>query len=134
MAFMQWSENMSVENLTIDQQHQQLITMVNAVYDAMHSGKGEHIVAETVAQLAQYTRTHFAHEERYMQQIGYPELGQHQQIHRNLIARVKDIQDTLASGRHFSSVTLGNFLKDWLTKHIMNHDQKYAAFATAVTS
>lgn len=134
MPFIQWSEKMSVGNATIDQQHKTLIDMINTVYDAMGRGKGDNVLSETMKKLVQYTKSHFAHEEKYMQQMGYPEFEQHQRIHRELTKKVQDICQKISEGQYYSSVTLGGFLKDWLTSHIMNVDMKYVAFSKAGVS
>lgn len=130
MAGIQWSEKMSVGNNIIDQQHKKLVQMVNSLFDAMAQGKGDQVLEPTIKELAIYTKTHFDYEEQFMRQIGYPQLEEHQQVHRDLLGKVKGIYDKIAAGEHYSSVTLAGFLKEWLTKHIMGVDQKYAAFST----
>ena len=129
MAFIQWSENVSVDNFIIDQQHKKLVEMVNSLYDAMSNGTGSDILEDIIESLISYTQNHFAHEERFMQSIGFPELAQHKRLHQDLSRKVKDIYARISSGQHVSSVSLANFLKDWLTAHILCDDQKYAHYA-----
>ena len=127
----EWSEKMSVGNMTIDQQHKTLITLVNTIYDAMGRGKGDEVLEETVSKLTVYVKNHFTHEEKFMRQCGYPGLAAHQQTHRGLTEKVQEISQKMKAGQKFSSVSLAGFLKDWLVNHIMMEDKKYAAFAGA---
>lgn len=129
MAFIQWSENMSVGNHIIDQQHKNLVKMVNTVYDAMGQGKGDEVLKPILKALVDYTKSHFSHEEQFMKQIGYPNLVQHQQIHQAFTQKVQDVYAKVTAGQHVSSVSLAGFLKDWLVSHIMSEDKKYAMVA-----
>jgi hemerythrin len=133
MAFIQWSENMSVGDKRIDGQHRTLIDMINKLYDAMSSGKGDNVIQPTMVSLITYTKNHFAYEEQFLQQIGYPELAAHKRLHQDLITKVQDFQGKLSAGQRLSPVALGGFLKDWLTSHILNQDKKYSVFMYQTT-
>jgi hemerythrin-like metal-binding protein len=128
MAFLEWSEKMSVGDARIDGQHRTLVDLVNKLYEAMSGGKGDDVIGPTMTSLITYTKNHFAHEERFMQQIGYPQLEAHRQLHQNLTVKVQDMQSRIADGQRFSPVALAGFLKDWLTSHILSEDKKYTAF------
>ena len=73
MALFEWSEKYSVGIREIDDQHKKLIGLVARLQDAMREGKGKAVLDKVLAELIQYTRTHFAAEERIMQTNGYPD-------------------------------------------------------------
>ncbi len=129
-----WSDNMSVGNMMIDQQHKRLVEMVNTIYQAISQGKGDEVMNDTLSGLITYTKNHFIQEEKFMQQIGFPGLAAHQKIHQDLTAKAQDIADQIKAGKRVSSVTVANFLKQWLTDHIMKEDMKYAAHNRASVS
>ena len=54
---------MSVRRL--DEQHQKLFALLNALHDAMRQGKGQALVQGTLRELTNYTVTHFRTEEDY---------------------------------------------------------------------
>ena len=56
------------------------------------------------------------------------ELNGHKQIHHNLLAKVGEFGKTINTGS-FDSVALVAFLNDWLVKHIMGVDMKYARYS-----
>jgi hemerythrin len=128
MAFFAWSETYNTGIGSIDTQHKRLVAMINELYEAMSSGKGKETVGKVLTELVGYTRTHFSFEEGLMSNNGYPDFPAHKEIHVKLIAKVEEYVDQFRSGQMVSSVSLSNFLKDWLQSHIQGTDKKYAPF------
>ncbi|MBT5470626.1 MAG: hemerythrin family protein, partial [Nitrospina sp.] len=52
----------------------------------------------------------------------------HKQKHKELLAQVGDYVGRYKDGNTAISHELLSFLKNWLTKHILGVDQKYAAY------
>ena len=65
MPFIQWNSDLEVKVREIDKQHQQLVSMINDLYDAMQEQKGRDAVGNIVNRLIDYTKTHFSLEEKY---------------------------------------------------------------------
>ncbi len=128
MTFFPWSEQYSVGVEQIDAEHKQLVAMLNTLYEAMYQGKGKDSLDQILQGLIRYCQTHFASEERLMRMHGYPEYHQHKTIHRKMAQQVLKLQDEFQSGRLVSPIQISNFLKDWLSKHILGTDMKYASF------
>jgi hemerythrin len=128
MAFVQWDQKLSVGIMQIDTQHKKLVSMINEMYQAMSEGKGNDAVGKVVNDLIAYTRTHFAAEEKLMQSNGYPDYNAHKAVHDKMTQQVLQIQEDFTAGRVALSTKLATFLKDWLVKHIMGTDQKYAPY------
>jgi hemerythrin len=123
-----WKDEYSVQLQEIDTQHKRLVQMVNDLQDAMASGQGRAVLGRILDELISYTRTHFAAEERIMQQCGYPDLSQHQEEHRDLATKVSAFRNEFQAGRAAITVQLMQFLKNWLTSHIMGSDQRYSPY------
>lgn len=102
--------------------------MTNQLYDAMGMGKGDNVKNVVLNDLLTYTKVHFAAEERLMQRHAYPHFARHKQLHDELTEQVLQLKDKLQTGQMVASVTLANFLKDWLQKHITQEDRKYGQF------
>ncbi|MGD0476374.1 MAG: bacteriohemerythrin, partial [Candidatus Velthaea sp.] len=90
------------------------------------------VVVEPLAKLAEYTATHFGHEEKLMRETRYPEMAAHQAIHEDLIKRVVALQADVSAGTGTVSMELMNFLKKWLHHHIGKEDKKVANHAATV--
>lgn len=128
MALLSWSDGLSVGVPEMDQQHKRLVEMTNQLYDAMGMGKGDNVKSVVLNDLLTYTKVHFAAEERLMQKHAYPHFASHKRLHDELTGQVLQLKDKLQTGQMVASVTLANFLKDWLQKHITQEDRKYGQF------
>ena len=131
MALLQWSEKLCVGVAEMDRQHQRLVELVNRLYDAMSSGKGDDVKKEILTGLITYTKVHFAAEERLMAQYGYPHLASHKGLHDALTSKVVQLNEKVQKGQMVPSVSLSSFLKDWLVKHIVQEDSRYGQFISA---
>lgn len=129
--FIEWSDELSVGIEEIDEQHKVLVGLVNQMHDAIHGRRGNDVVQDILAQLAEYTRIHFAVEESLMRILNYPGYEEHRDSHEELIGHVVELQDKVASGKTSIGFELMHFLKVWLTKHIMEEDQNYSGFFLA---
>ena len=128
MAFMEWNTQYGTGVMQIDQEHKRLVALINELYEAMSQGQGDAALGKVLNGLAVYCKTHFANEERLMQQHGYPAFNEHKGIHDRLTAKVGGLLQDFKAGKPVSTVQTVNFLKDWLNKHILETDQKYAPF------
>jgi hemerythrin len=132
MPLMSWTASLSVGIPSFDEEHAQLVGMMNQLYDAMKAGVGKEMVGRVLDGLIKYTRTHFAHEERVMQQHAYPAYPAHKAQHDSLTKRVLEVQNQYRAGKSFAlSIELMNFLRDWLVTHIQGTDRNYQAYLTS---
>lgn len=128
MALFAWSDGYSVNIMEIDNQHKRLIELINELHSAMAAGKGKEVLGKTLQGLIDYTKTHFAYEENLMKTHGYSEYSQHKTAHEKLVSQVLDFQKKFQAGEMLVTIDIMNFLKDWLSKHIMGTDKKYSPF------
>lgn len=128
MALLSWNESLSVGVREIDEQHKQLIKMLNDMHEAMVRGEGSSVLKPVLNGLIQYTRSHFATEERYMKQFTYPGLAAHKEEHDALTWKVQDLQQKFEAGHTLITVETFTFLKTWLVTHIQGTDKKYSPF------
>lgn len=126
-VFFKWSPDYSVNIKTIDNQHQELVNILNRLFVAVSKREGDRAIAGILDALVSYTQTHFALEERLMRQAKYKDLEPHIAEHRKLLAEL----DQLAKKHmledkpiYFEMLT---FLKTWLKEHIKGVDTKYSA-------
>jgi hemerythrin len=125
MALIDWTDEYSVDNGPIDEQHRQLVEIVNKFDEAQKRGKGTRIMNEILNDLMGYTQEHFAFEENLLAEAGYPALKQHQSKHRQLIQKLEKIQyDFTQNGKRVTK-EMGDILKYWLTDHILKDDKAY---------
>jgi hemerythrin len=116
----------------LDEDHKKLVGMVNELYDAMQAGHGKESLGPILDRLVDYTKFHFAREEKLFGQTGYPEAAPHKQQHDALTHQVLDVQRKYAAGAAATvSLEVMHFLRDWLINHIQGTDQKYRSHLNA---
>jgi hemerythrin len=125
MALIQWNEALSVGVTELDLQHKRLFAMINDLNDAMMQGKGKEVLSRVIVGLLDYTRTHFATEERYFERFGYPRADTHKKEHAYFTGKVAEFKDDFEQGKLGVSVKVMQFLSDWLQHHIKVADKDY---------
>ncbi len=128
MNIVTWGPQYSVGVGKFDKQHQVLFDIINELFSAMSEGKGQTELAEVLNRLINYTKTHFAAEELLMQTYQYPEYPGHLVQHQELTNQVLDFQQQYQEGKIGLSLPMIQFLKSWLTNHILVEDKKYSSF------
>jgi len=122
MAFFQWKETLTVGNQIIDHDHQKLVAYVNEMHGAMMAGHGRDIVGSILDKLVAYTKEHFAREEIVWKSGQYAKFAEHKKEHEDLPKTVSDLQVKYKAGTCTLSVDVMNFLRNWLTEHIVKSD------------
>jgi hemerythrin len=123
-----WSDEYSVGIAEIDEQHKTLFVMIDKLHQAIMKHEGSAACKTILVELVDYARVHFALEQTLMRVGKYPEYEAHCKLHKDLVEEVEALQKKIASGRAAISFELLQFLRNWLTKHILNEDMKYGAF------
>jgi hemerythrin-like metal-binding protein len=127
MAQFQWTDDLSTGNELIDGDHRKLISMVNALFDAMAKGHANEIISKVLHNLIIYTKEHFGREEAEMRRIRYISSISHKAEHTKLISQVAQLKESLDAGEKINVLTVSGFLGDWLRNHILTVDKKLAA-------
>jgi hemerythrin len=63
-----------------------------------------------------------------MKKYGFKGYKEHKQEHQVFISKIDEIEKKLEEGRLVLTVEIANFLKDWLTNHVLNTDKEYSEF------
>ncbi|THF64194.1 bacteriohemerythrin [Pseudothauera rhizosphaerae] len=124
----QWSDEFSVGVDEIDDQHVELVDLLNQLHAAVREHRGSAAVRGTLDELVDYTRTHFAAEEHMMRDSGYPDYAEHRVHHEALIDQVRALQQKLDSGEASITFELLHFLRVWLMRHIGESDKRFGAW------
>jgi len=129
MPLIEWSNELSVGIDSIDEQHKKLVNMINALNDAKLNGSSNELLGKIFTGLAAYTQKHFAYEENMFAEHGYSDSEEHKRQHNELIAQVVELKEKfMVNPQGTINAELLQFLKRWLTNHIMRTDKDYAEF------
>jgi len=130
MPLVLWNDSYSVHVTPCDQEHKQLLAVLNALHQAMSVGSGRTVMVPVIQELQKYTVTHFRNEEKLLEKSGYPALAAHRIEHDKFIAKVQQFQQDLEEGRA-STVEVIQFLYNWLLTHIKHSDRSYGPYLNA---
>lgn len=126
MPYVDWSDEFSVGLEEIDAQHHILVDCLNRLHDAVHERKSESEIVSVLGTLGDYTRIHFAVEEALMRVFEYKDYVPHKAEHEKLLAQFAEKAEKCHSGKVSANLELLQFLRSWLTDHIIHGDKKYA--------
>ena len=126
-VFFKWSPDYNVDIKTIDNQHQELVSILNHLFIAVSKRQAEKEIAVILDDLVGYTKTHFALEERLMQQANYEDFEAHKLEHKKLLERLDQLTKKYLLEEKPIHFELLSFLKVWLKEHIKGSDKKYSA-------
>lgn len=126
-AIMEWDEDLSVGIEQIDADHKILVSLLNKASDHSLANKE---VEEILDELLIYTLQHFKREEAVMQACGFPDLAEHQKLHKELGNNAVKLAGEWRE-KHSPEVILEllEFLRAWLVKHIMEEDKVIVKYA-----
>ncbi len=125
MATITWKDFYSVGDPSLDAQHQQMIGVINELYDAMEKKSAQQVVKPILDRLVKYTFKHFKQEEETMEAVEYPDLIEHKALHDKIRQKTINLKD---NADFVTGQNLLAFLKEWWIGHIQTEDKKYAPY------
>jgi hemerythrin-like metal-binding protein len=129
MAIFKWDNEYSVNIFVIDNHHKKLFDIMNSLYALMAEGADDDSIIKIINELLDYTNYHFSEEEKMMEQVGYPELNQHRQLHRDFIAKLEEAKTKANNGMAiFMATKVADLGVDWLKEHILTVDSRYKKY------
>ena len=131
-----WDSSLESGYDKVDNQHRQLVGMVNNLIEASSSGKGDQAVLETLDFLTGYAVKHFSDEEQLQIDYEYPDYLNHKRIHDDfkvtvgeLVQKVKTMGPTEVIIGEVSAI-----IGAWLLNHIKGDDFRMASYVKAADS
>jgi len=122
-VFIEWEEKFSLHHALLDQQHQELFDLANAVQalDPNSADKAE--LGKLFKEFFDYMAKHFKEEEAYMKSLDYPLLEKHKKFHESIIEGMTKILRE-KKGIVELQKSMKMIAKKWLVEHILENDLK----------
>ena len=124
-----WDDKFNTGIEEIDRDHKGLVNLINDLYEAMQDGSGGALLLPIFSALKHYTETHFEREERFMVDCDVSDQARHVREHKQMIARLADLESRHRRGEAAISMETLTFLRDWLKNHICVVDRAMVAQA-----
>ena len=124
-----WDDALKVNIQKIDDQHEQLIQMINQLYKVVQTkNPPKDKISSILQSLIKYVQVHFKTEEDLFYQYNYPNSVSHKKEHDKFANQVLEFQKDFELGVQTVGFELLDFLKNWLVKHILVSDKKYSKY------
>lgn len=123
MARIDWQSSYATGIAAIDEQHQQIIHLINRLAVAVEQ-QNRAEVSDILTGIRDYVDTHFAYEESLLKQSAYKFTASHIRGHRRFVKRLDVLSQRFEAGAYITRDLL-DFLHHWLIGHIAHEDQSY---------
>jgi hemerythrin len=137
MKTFKWSDSFLTGLDLIDEQHHQLLDLVNQFSDIMTNNKLEfEDINKIYNELVHYSVYHFSSEENFMEKMNLDMryIQAHKLLHKSFIEDVVEIYSEITPDDLEGSKRLLKFLTYWLVYHILGNDKEMASQAKAIQS
>ena len=124
MDFIKWETKYELGIEEIDKQHQQLIGILNRLYDAFVKKESDKLLGEILNEMDTYAQLHFNMEEEGFEKFKYEGKEKHIAEHTRYNETIGSFRADLEKGRPITFKVM-NFLRIWWTEHILISDAKY---------
>lgn len=133
MSHIEWNDSFSIDNAEIDAQHQKWIAIHNSLHAILLEGdiaSLQQAAINTLQEMLEYMRHHFAYEEEYMGRIGYPGIREHWRLHKDFDNQVYGfLRDAQRGNVPILNSELVKIIKNWLIHHILVEDRKFSQYS-----
>jgi len=123
-----WSDDFSVGVFTLDEQHKNLIKLINRLAIISNITVDSEVVSDVLSEMHRYTIEHLNFEEQLLEIFNYPEIEEHKLKHSEFLENIGNFSMDVMNGEKKAPANILKYLNGWLTNHILLEDMKYSQF------
>ena len=124
MVLLNWKPEFSVGVESVDYEHQQMIQLINEIYNEMKTRRDMDSIEQFIGDVHFAISAHFALEERLMRESGYEEYEAHKEDHEELLDQLREMMDIFAADPDKGFSYLQDRLADWFEHHFSTFDAR----------
>ncbi|RPI06139.1 MAG: hypothetical protein EHM64_03945 [Ignavibacteriae bacterium] len=125
---LEWQDEYTVGVKELDEQHQNMLRIINRLLLSMHDQYDAQKASETISTLIHHAYIHFATEERYLVQANVPDMKMHVLDHIDFIMKTLELSLKAKDGNQDNRLELLRYLKRWYSSHILGIDRHYIPY------
>ena len=131
-----WSPHFSVGVKLIDNQHKELLRLVNDMFNHVIGDEHEELVyfQKVIQSAIEYVKVHFQTEENIMINTKFPGYPEHKKAHDSFVLAVVDNVRDFEAGKRLTLHDFTKFLKEWILTHIAIMDKQYFEYFKRIAS
>jgi len=123
-----WSNAYSVGVQSIDEQHKNIIRIINKLSIASNSPSHAESVPEVLAEMLRYAKEHLAYEELLLKKHDYPDFENHKSKHIEYVESIIKFSTEAITEQQPNPKKLLTYLHSWWTHHILHEDMQYSEY------
>jgi len=128
MKKMIWTNELSIGNTKIDNEHKKLLDVIDDLVELVELNSNRQKFAEILSKMTDYVFSHLRKEENYMKDFGYPKLNEHIQNHNEYNYKVAMYNIELLGNNPPDPNEIIEYLEKWWKNHILIFDMDYEKF------
>ena len=131
MTLLEWRDEYSTGISGVDYEHQELIALINSIYEMLDNSSDKTSIINCLGDIYGQVSSHFALEERWMEQHNYDDYKSHREDHERLLDDIGDITDDVETSNKLNTEQLREKLDNWFLIHFKTHDARLHKFETS---
>lgn len=128
-----WTDDYSVGNKVLDEQHGQLITILNYLIrlsETSDLSMHHKSVLIALSMLTKYAQGHFKEEESIFSKTDYPKIGEHKKQHAEFEDYIAAFTQSMNNEAEHKIEELLTYVASWLNNHILIEDMGFKPYLT----
>lgn len=122
-----WDKKFEVGHVRIDSEHRTFFDIIKEIDNDLKNGSNLERILRTLSELKLYTEFHFTSEENLMEDAHYPELPEHRENHKTILAEMNSFITDIRGGiGHVDELV--TFLFHWFCTHTVAEDSKFSQY------
>lgn len=123
MPVMEWNDALVLDQGVMDDTHREFIDLLNRLADA----PPEEALA-VLDQFIAHTEAHFAHEQKWMEDMAFPPLACHVREHEGVLEISREVRNRIAAGQPRFAQVLAKAVAEWFEAHAASMDHVLALY------
>ena len=123
MSVMEWSDELVLDDGIIDDTHKEFVELLNRIYDAPDDQ-----LLSILDEFIVHTESHFAQEQRWMEELAFPPLPCHASEHAGVMEITREVRQRTADGDMRFGKVLAKGIAEWFANHAATMDLMLAQY------
>ena len=124
MHLIEWRDDFSVGNASVDYEHRELIGLINKVLLQIDQKESRADTLDYLGLLYNMISSHFALEERIMREHSYDGYSEHKDDHDELLDVLRDLMDEFEDTDDIDTEVFAEKFSLWFTEHFVTQDAR----------
>ncbi len=128
MEIVKWRDSYSTGVKKMDEQHEQLIGMINQLYSMIRGNSTQVEINEIIDSCIDYAKNHLDDEENLLKEHKYPDLADQLSSHELFTDTITQMRERQKDEPEEVTQEIYTYLRKWWIDHIVGEDKLYGPF------